>query len=472
MKILRLFVAFTLICFALLPAAQAVVPAPDGAYPNFTTAEGQNALQDLTIGSGNTALGAYSMFATTTGSFNTAVGAGALDLNTGDNNTAVGVATLLLNTGANNTAVGVDALGLNTAGEFNAAVGAFALYNNTTGNENMAIGYQALHNNTTGSYNTALGVAGLYNTATGVSTTGIWNTGVGHGALFNNTIGSYNMADGGSALFHNTTGVNNTAIGYQALVANTTGYNNTAIGYEALYSNTAGSGNTVIGSLAGSAVLGDDNTIIGFVTGSESQIGSGNIYIGPALGAIIEDESNTIRIADNLPTGQGLSACYIGGISGQPVSGSAVFVGSGGQLGTQPSSKRFKKDVQPMSTASETLYLLKPVSFRYKEKFDRSGKSQFGLIAEEVEKVAPELVVRDEEGKPYSVRYDQVNAMLLNEFLKAHRKIQELEASNAQQQRNFAEQQKQIEALTAGLQKVSTQLEVTKAAPRTVLNNQ
>jgi hypothetical protein len=170
------------------------------------------------------------------------------------------------------------------------------------------------------------------------------------------------------------------------------------------------------------------------------------------------------------------NSCYIGQIFGATSSnGIGVFINSNGRLGTTTSSRRFKECIEPMDHASEPLFLLKPVTFRYKKGIDPEGpehKSEFGLLAEDVEKVNPDLVVRDKEGKPYSVRYEQVNAMLLNEFLKAHHKIQELEASNAQQQ-------KQIDALTVGLkeqaaqvQKVSAQLEVSKAAPQTVLNNQ
>ena len=152
--------------------------------------------------------------------------------------------------------------------------------------------------------------------------------------------------------------------------------------------------------------------------------------------------------------------------------GVGVIIDSSGHLGTVVSSARFKDAIKPMDKVSEAILALKPVSFRYKHELDPNGIPQFGLVAEEVEKVNPDLVARDEQGKPYTVRYEAVNAMLLNEFLKAHRKIQELEANNAQQQRNFAEQQKQIEALTAGLQKVSAQLEVSKSAPRTVQNPQ
>jgi hypothetical protein len=152
------------------------------------------------------------------------------------------------------------------------------------------------------------------------------------------------------------------------------------------------------------------------------------------------------------------NSCYIASIFNQTsASGTQVFINSNNKLGTSTSSKRFKEEIKPMNNASEALFSLKPVSFRYKQDIDPDRKGQLGLIAEDVEKVNPDLIVRDKEGKPYSVRYDQVNAMLLNEFLKEHRKVEQLE--------------KQIEVLTAGLHKVSAQLEVTKHAPQTVLNN-
>ena len=339
---------------------QAVVPAPDGGYPNFTTAEGQNALKDLTSGAANTALGAYSMFSTTTGSFNTAVGAGALDLNTGDQNTAVGVAALLLNTGMNNTAVGAAALESNSTGSDNTANGAFALFSNSGSSQNTAVGYQALYSNNTGS---------------------------------------------------------NTAVGYQALFANTTGAANIALGSGAGFNVTTGSNNVYIGTNVG----------------------------GPA------GESNT---------------CYIASIfASTSFNGIPVLVNSNNKLGTMTSSKRFKEDIKPMDKVSEALFSLTPVTFHYKKEIDPAGTPQLGLVAEDVEKVNPDLVVPDKEGKPYTVRYDAVNAMLLNEFLKEHRTVQE--------------QQKEIDTLKAELkeqrsliQKVSAQLELNKSAPQTVANNQ
>jgi len=142
-----------------------------------------------------------------------------------------------------------------------------------------------------------------------------------------------------------------------------------------------------------------------------------------------------------------------------------VVVDSHGQLGTMSSSRRFKNEIKPIDKASEAIHALKPVTFRYKKEVDPEGVPQFGLVAEEVAKVDPDLVIRDAEGKIYTVRYDAVNAMLLNEFLKEHRKVQELEA-------NAVRQQKQIEALTAGLQKVNAQLELSGPAPQTVVGNQ
>jgi hypothetical protein len=369
-------------------------------------------------------------------------------------NTAEGQDALLgLTSGAFNTAVGFLSLRNNTVGQFNTAIGAGALQANAPSdsgaNENTAIGAGALFSNAAGSFNTASGTLALFS-----NVWGNFNTAIGAGALQSNTTND-NTAIGEAALCSNTIGQLNTAVGESALQNNISGGANTAIGLAALASNTTGSGNTAVGFSAGTALLNGDN----------------NTYIGVGVGVAFS-ESNTIRIGDT----QGISACYIGGINGQPVSGTAVFVGSGGQLGTQPSSKRFKKDIQSMSKASEALYSLKPVTFRYKSKIDPAGRSQFGLVAEEVEKVNPDLVICDKEGKPYSVRYDQVNAMLLNEFLKEHRKVE-------QQRKDFeaaiARQQKQIEALTAAakeqaaqIQKVSAQLEVSKSAAQTALNNQ
>lgn len=254
-------------------------------------------------------------------------------------------------------------------------------------------------------------------------TTGTYNTAVGSLSLRATTIGSSNTANGSQALFRNTEGESNTANGVQALFNNTTGSNNTANGMLALARNRTSSGNTALGFEAGLGVTTADNVI--------------------CIGAIGANVSNS---------------CYIGQIFGATTSGgTAVFINGNGKLGTATSSRRFKEEIKPMERASEALFALKPVTFRYKKGIDAQGIPQFGLVAEDVEKVKSDLVVRDKEGKPYSVRYDAVNAMLLNEFLKEHQKVQELE--------------KQVEKLTAGLQKVSDQLELNKPAPQMV-NNQ
>jgi hypothetical protein len=350
---------------------------------------------------GNTAEGQNALFTLTTGEFNTAVGFFALESNTtGSFNTALGAGTLFANTVGSNTAVGAGALLSNTIGFGNTANGAFALVSNTTGLTNVANGYQALFSNTTGGKNTAIGT----------------------GALFSNTIGAENTATGLGALAANTTGVDNTANGLNALVANITGSGNTAIGSGALGFNASGHGNTALGDGAGSSVTTASNVI---------SIGSSGANV--------------------------TNSCFIGNIHGITTANNdaiPVLIDSAGQLGTVSSSRRYKTDIKPMDKASESILALKPVSFRYK--VHKDATPQFGLIAEQVAEVNPDLVVRDKNGEIYTVRYDQVNAMLLNEFLKARRQIDV--------------QQKQIETLTEGLQKVSTQFEASKPAPQVVNN--
>ena len=426
---------------------QAVTPPPDGGYPGGNTAEGQNALLGLTTGTYNTAVGFSSLKSNTMGSLNTAIGVNALSFNT---------------TGVSNTANGSNALYSNTTGERNTASGIYALFLNTTGGSNTANGAFALFNNTTGFINTATGERALFSNISGSA-----NTANGVGALQSNTIGSFDTAVGNGALVGNTSGSRNTALGFQAL-ANGNGTENTAVGSHARVGfGGGGTGNTAVGFAALFFGNGSLNTAMGRHAGYNLTGGdSNNIDIGANVEGVA-GESNTIRIGNT-----DIADTFISGISGTTVaSGAAVLVDSDGHLGTVTSSKRFKEEITPMNKTSEEIFSLQPVTFRYKKEIDPAGTSQFGLIAEEVAKVNPNLVVLGRNGKPYTVRYEAVNAMLLNEFLKAHRKIQELEASNAQQQRNFAEQQKQIEALTAGLQKVSAQLEVIKAAPQTVLNN-
>ncbi len=360
-----------------------------------------------------------------------------------------------------NTAEGQNALLGLTSGYYNTAVGFSSLKSNTIGYLNTAVGINALSFNTTGSSNTANGAAALYS-----NTTGQHNIANGGYALFSNTAGYSNIAIGTYALYFNTTGNSNTAIGGNAglitgtLWDNTTGSNNTAVGALALRSSN-GDGNTAVGSGALIDLSGSLNTALGVNAGQNLHGGeSNNIYIGANVGGV-RGESNTIRIGN-----ADITDTFISGISGTTVaSGAAVFVDSNGHLGTVTSSKRFKEEIRPMNKTSEAIFSLEPVTFRYKKEIDPTGASQFGLVAEEVEQVNPELVARDANGKPYTVRYEAVNAMLLNEFLKEHRKVQELEA-------NAAQQQKQIEALTAGLQKVSAQLEASKLTPQVVANNQ
>jgi hypothetical protein len=353
----------------------------------------------------------------------------------------------------------------------NTAEGHSALFSLTTGTYNTAIGYFSLDNNRIGSFNTAVGAGALFanigdqNTATGAAallnnTIGTFNTANGEAALFSNTTGISNTAVGSSALLHNTTANGGTAIGDNALVNNTTGDNNTAIGFNALQSNTEGTRNTAIGVGALLRSTGTDNIGVGAGGGTFLTVGDKNIYIGNG-GVATED--NTIRIGDQKVHTAAFMAGITGADEGSPT---AVFINTTtGQLGTTPpaSSRRFKTDIKPMNETSEAILALKPVTFEYKS--DTNGRPQFGLIAEEVAKVNPALVLPDKEGKPYTVRYDQVNAMLLNEFLKAHRRMEEQDAT-------IARQQKQIDALAAGLNKVNTQIELTKRAPQTVLNNQ
>jgi uncharacterized coiled-coil protein SlyX len=370
----------TLLCAAAAPKAFGVVPAPDGGYPGFNTAEGQKALFSLTTGVGNAAVGWYSLFSNTDGSFNTAVGTGTLLFNVGDQSTGEGV---------ENTAVGAAALLSNTTGHQNTAVGTQALFSNTTGVVNTATGYQALVSNTTGSFNTAIG---LY------------------------------------ALASNTTGFTNTAVGYGAGSSLTTGQRNIDIGHP--------------------GVAGESDTIRIGNTGNQTRT-----FIAAIRGV-------TTGVADAVP----------------------VLIDSDGQLGTASSSRRFKEEIRPMDKASESILALKPVTFHYKN--DTTDTPQFGLIAEEVAAVNPHLVVRDKNGEIYTVRYDAVNAMLLNEFLKEHKEVEaqqrkienqkatidELKLTVAQQQKNFAQQQAQIEALTSGLHKVSARI-VSKPEPEIAANN-
>ncbi len=466
------------------------------------TANGSFALSANTSGSENTASGYLALFDNTGGSYNTAYG----DL------------ALLDNTSGNyNTANGGHSLAFNTSGSYNTAIGYYALHNNG-GSYNIALGYEAGQNITTGSSNIDIGnpgvtgdnniirigegqsltfIAGVItgngagltgldasqltsigNTNSGYNnffvgpsgnstTSGFGNTANGFSALQNNTSGNANMADGDGALNRNTSGQYNTASGYAALYGNmsgwyntangaaalgnnTEGYYNTASGFGALYSNISGWFNTAIGySALNNNTNGNDNIALGYeaginFTGSESN----NIDIGNPG---VTGDNNTIRIGTtNVQT-----RAFIAGISGATAaSGVAVYVNTSGQLGTLTSSRRFKDDIRGMDQASDVLYALKPVTFKYKPGIDPQGIPQFGLVAEDVEKVAPDLVAHDDQGRIYTVRYQAVDAMLLNEFLKQHRtveeqtaKLQELNQKVDSERADNAELKQRLEAL-------------------------
>ena len=318
------------------------------------------------------------------------------------------------------------------------------------------------------------------------NTEGDGNTAVGLLRSLINTTGNANTANGrGIALFSNTIGTGNRAVGSQALLSNTTGGFltpplvfkhspithgglNTAVGDSALFSNTTGSGNIALGML---------------------QVANLTTAIRILISATLVSLANltpSVSAAEELANEPPLSPAS----AGQPPAVELRFsLDPDGKLGTLTSSTRFKEGIKPMDKASEAILALKPVTFRYKHEIDPDGIPQFGLVAEEVEKVNPDLVARDDQGKPYTVRYEAVNAMLLNEFLKEHRRVQELEATiadlrsaMARQRKDFettkAQQQKQLQTLAVGLkeqaaqiQKVSDHVELSKTASQLVVNS-
>jgi hypothetical protein len=358
-----------------------------------------------------------------------------------------------------NTGGGSDALVRNTTGTLNTAYGAGALFVNNTGSNNTATGANALASNTTGSNNTATGFAALVSNTTISGVAGVSNTANGFQALFSNTTGGDNIAIGDAALFSNTTGGGNVSTGDSALGHNTTGNHNTANGVLALLRNTTGNSNIALGIAAGANLT----------------TGSNNIDIGNVG---VAGESRRIRIG----TKGTHTNTFIAAISGVTVAGGVgVIIDTNGHLGTTTSSERFKEAIKPMDKASEAILALKPVTFRYKHELDPEGIPQFGLVAEQVEKVNADLVARDDQGKVNTVRYEAVNAMLLNEFLKEHRKVEDqgrkeqeqeatisqLKSTVAQQQKDFqlalAQQQKEIKALTASLKEQASQIKKVSA---------
>ena len=442
-RLVPLFVVVSALAWlGLSPSAQAVVPKPDGGYglPLYgagNTAEGDDALFRLAAGSYNTGLGWVALYSNIFGSFNTAVGSGTLIANTADENTATGAGALLFN----------------STGSKNTANGAFALLNNTTGMTNTAVGDAALEANTTGISNTAVGALALQ-----ANISSLFNTAIGVGALMANQF-SENTAVGHLALGANVNGGSNTAVGFQALMSQTDGDFNTALGNSAMTSHINGDRNTSVGIAALAQLTGGDkNTAIGSEAGSAATTGSGNVYVGADVAGANGETDHT----------------YIRNINTTSVSGGGtdtVTVNlSTGLLGHLSSSRRHKEHIQAMNDASETLYQLNPVTYRYKKEIDKTQSLDYGLVAEEVAMIDPNLVACDKDGQIETVRYTAVNAMLLNEFLKEHKAFVQEQYKVENLQATVAQQQKQIEALTTGLQKVSAQLELTKSVPKTALN--
>ena len=437
-----------LACFGFLPhtnAAPEVVPPPDGCYPGFTTAEGCQALQSLASGNANTAVGWRSLFSVTDASFNTGVGAGALVLNTGDSNTAVGGAALLLNTtGAENTAVGAAALVNNADGDDNVAVGAFALNANVDASFNIAVGHAALQANVDGFENNAMGDEAMINNATGVR-----NTAIGDDALHDCTDGSSNVAIGdeaGTAYTGNES--NNICIG-----AGTEG--------------TAGESNSI--RIGDNSTSGGIDVINASALANAITIGAGMSTQGITILTLLGFGS--VSVGNGLQTANGASNCFIGGVFNQtPVAGShAVVVGPNNKLadGTL-SSRRFKKDIAPIDKLSEGILALRPVTFHWKT--DNTNEPEFGLVAEEVAEVNLDWITRNPQGEISGVRYETIPVLLLNEFLKEHKKVEAQQANIAELRSTVGVLTAQLREQAAQIQKVSAQLEASKAAPQLVAN--
>jgi hypothetical protein len=383
----------------------AVQPPPGGGYPNGDTALGTDALAQDNPGADNTGIGFEALDSVTS-------------------------------TGSENTAVGRQALFNTTTGPANTAVGWQAALGNTTGQANVAVGENALVSNSTGGYNVAVGEEALEGRASGYS-----NVAVGPGAMELGNTGSYNVAVGSNAMaFYN--GTDNVAIGDSAL------------------NMASGSFNVALGYGAGLNFAGNNNVAIGEYAGQNVTSGTNNIEIANQ-GAKKDDAA--IRIGD-IKTQK---KTFIAGINGVTVSnGVAVMVNAQGQLGVATSSARFKDDIKPMKDVSDVLLSLQPVTFRYKKELDSLGTPQFGLVAEQVAKVDPDLVARDDSGKPYAVRYEAVNAMLLNEFLKEHRTVEADHATIAGQQEEIAELKATVKESKSQVQRVSAQVQANAPAPR------
>jgi hypothetical protein len=359
--------------------------------------------------------------------------------------------------GVLNTRDGQSAMPFISTGTANSAFGAFAQFSNVGGNFNTAVGVAALDLNT-GDSNTAVGVAALL-----LNQIASDNNAFGTGALLNNDsdgagLATFNNAFGRNALTNNVDGDENDAFGDNAIEENTTGSQNTAMGDDALDGNTTGSGNTAVGKEAGNSIIdGNDNVVLGHNAGIGIMHASRNIAIGTEVAGPFTDFDDT---------------CFIGSIFGEivsdPGSQAAVFVDQFNVVGIFNSSRKYKHDIQPMDKASETLYRLKPVTFKFNS--DWKGTTQYGLIAEEVAEVDPQLVVHDKNGEITSVHYEQINSMLLNEFLKEHKKVEEQQASISQLKSEMQTMLAQLKEQAAQIQKVSAQLEVREPAAKVVVN--
>jgi hypothetical protein len=342
--------------------------------------------------------------------------------------------------GGRNTAAGSEALQNDTTGYQNAAFGVAALSSNTTGIDNTACGPFALGANLTGDLNTASGYEALQQ-----NTAGSDNTAYGDSALTSNLTGNNNTASGAAALGLNVTGNNNTASGFNALLDNTAGNYNTAVGSTAMYSNETGTDNTAIGHNAlGTNHGGSNNVAVGFNAGYNVRGGNYNIEIGNVGTA---NDVGTIRIG----TSNHQSSAYIAGIANSQVAGGAVYITAAGQLGVLASSERYKSAVAPMGATTGRLKELRPVTFRLKS--DPKAGRQYGLIAEEVAKVYPELVIRGDKGQVEGVRYEELTPMLLNELQQQQRRLADQQGLLAEQQAKLQEVLSQVGELRRAMQK-------------------
>jgi hypothetical protein len=443
---------FAIASIALLPQVQAapqVIPPPDGCYPNFTTAEGCNALQFLAGGAANTGIGWYSLRSAGDSNFSTGVGAGVLTLNTSDSNTGVGAAALLLNTtGTQSTAVGTAALVFNNA------------------DDNTAVGFEALNLNVAAVTNVAVGVfAGENNDSSGNGTAD-FNTSVGGFALQANVDGTRNTAVGAGALEPMLGGDDNTAIGELA-GANYTGTESNNICIGSATRGTVGESNAIR--------IGNGSTSGGITVANSSDLANA-ITIGPDMSTqgitiLTLLGFGSVSIANGLQTLNGASTCFVGGIFNQtPAAGShGVVVGPNNQLADATlSSRRFKKDIAPIDKLSEGLLSLRPVTFHWKN--DNTNEPEFGLVAEEVADVNLDWITRNPQGEVTGVRYETIPILLLNEFLKEHKKVEQQQASIAELRSTVGVLTAQLKEQAEQIQKVSAQLEASKPGPQVVAN--